>query len=224
MSSKKNTRPPQPRQPLVFHVLSPDERHCSTKLVVEEPQSLAWLDVRVESRSVGAVHLRLTFLKLCWVVICGLSCWLVPDQQFQWSFFLCFFFITNLHKDWNDTLLQKNTLLHSEAFHRPFFVWLLLFSFVDYHTKTNVIPCCIPRRSSGPFLFVSVVVVFVRLLNTKTEIIPYCIPRRSSGPSPQPRWTTGWWPACTDRPRLCLYCVHCVHCVHCQTINVKYKI
>ena len=121
MSSKKNTRPPQPRQPLVFHVLSPDERHCSTKLVVEEPQSLAWFDVRVESRSVGAVNLGLTFFSSVGYLVA----FFINVSIIYFRIDLCltnsctcpFLFVLvvvvlyiHSHKDW------CNTLLHSEAF------------------------------------------------------------------------------------------------------------
>ena len=41
----------------MLYSLSIDEGHRTAKLVVEEPQSLAFLDVRVESRPVGTVHL-----------------------------------------------------------------------------------------------------------------------------------------------------------------------
>ena len=64
---------PQSRQTLMLYSLSKDEGHRATKLVVEEPQSLAFLDVRIESCPVRTVHLfevlvkvfvRATFAKL----------------------------------------------------------------------------------------------------------------------------------------------------------------
>ena len=48
--------------------------------------------------------------------------------------------------------------------------------------------------------------LFCIFTHTKTDVIPCCILKRSSGPSPQPRWTTGLWPACTGRLRLCSMC------------------
>ena len=48
---------PQSRQTLMLYSLSIDEGHRTAELVVEEPQSLTFLDVRVESRPVGTVHL-----------------------------------------------------------------------------------------------------------------------------------------------------------------------
>lgn len=48
---------PQSRETLMLYSLSIDEGHRTTKLVVEEPQSLPFLDVRVESRPVRTVHL-----------------------------------------------------------------------------------------------------------------------------------------------------------------------
>ena len=52
----RNTTP-QSRETLMLYSLSIDEGHRTAKLVVEEPQSLAFLDVRVESRPVRTVHL-----------------------------------------------------------------------------------------------------------------------------------------------------------------------
>ena len=48
---------PQPREPLMLYSLSIDEGHCTAELVVEEPQSFTFLDVRVESRPVRTMHL-----------------------------------------------------------------------------------------------------------------------------------------------------------------------
>ena len=41
----------------MLYSLSIDEGHCTAKLIIEEPQSFAFLDVRVESSPVGTVHL-----------------------------------------------------------------------------------------------------------------------------------------------------------------------
>ena len=49
----------------MLYSLSIDEGHRTTKLVVEEPQSLPFLDVRVESRPVGTVHLFSVLVKVC---------------------------------------------------------------------------------------------------------------------------------------------------------------
>ena len=48
---------PQAWETLMLYSLRIDEGHRPAKLVVEEPESLAFLDVRVESRPVRAVHL-----------------------------------------------------------------------------------------------------------------------------------------------------------------------
>ena len=48
---------PQSRETLMLYSLSIDEGHCAAKLIIEEPQSFAFLDVRVESSPVGTVHL-----------------------------------------------------------------------------------------------------------------------------------------------------------------------
>ena len=48
---------PQSRETLMLYSLSIDEGHCTAKLIIEEPQSFAFLDVRVESSPVGTVHL-----------------------------------------------------------------------------------------------------------------------------------------------------------------------
>ena len=48
----------------MLYSLSIDEGHCTAELVVEEPQSFTFLDVRVESRPVRTMHL-FSFIVIC---------------------------------------------------------------------------------------------------------------------------------------------------------------
>ena len=72
---------PQSWEPLVLDSFIKDERHRATKLVVEEPQGFARLDVRVESCTVRTMHL-ISFWFTCVALLRNIT--LLHSEPFQW--------------------------------------------------------------------------------------------------------------------------------------------